>query len=306
MRVVAAQHAEVHRELNHLREALGGVRAPIVLLKGAAYVAAGLPAAQGRVFADVDLMVPKAALADAESALMLAGWLTTHHNAYDQRYYREWMHELPPMEHLHRGTTLDLHHTILPATSRTRVDANALFAAAQPVPGMPGWHVLSPVDMVLHAMTHLFMNDDMAHALRDLSDLDLLMRHFSNSDPGFWTGLVDRAQRLGLARLLAYGVECSRSLLATPVPHACIEACRRHEPSWPLSALMRSIWFASVRSPSPADMPLGGRLAHGALYVRGHYLKMPLPLLIRHLTVKALRLHERAPAPTDGREGAAA
>jgi hypothetical protein len=34
---------------------------------------------------------------------MLAGWAATHHDAYDQRYYRQWMHELPPMQPYARG-----------------------------------------------------------------------------------------------------------------------------------------------------------------------------------------------------------
>ena len=79
------------------RKVLATVDVDLVLLKGAAYLMAGLPAARGRVFSDVDILVPVARLAEVENALMLHGWSTTHHNAYDQRYYRQWMHELPPL-----------------------------------------------------------------------------------------------------------------------------------------------------------------------------------------------------------------
>ena len=108
-----AQEAAVHREFAELRAALAGVGVPVVLLKGAAYLAAGLPAARGRMFSDVDILVPKHALPKVESALMLAGFGTTHLHPYDQRYYRKWCHELPPMTHVKRLTTIDVHHTIL-------------------------------------------------------------------------------------------------------------------------------------------------------------------------------------------------
>ncbi|RXL80730.1 hypothetical protein EO238_31730, partial [Citrobacter sp. AAK_AS5] len=81
----------------------------IVVLKGAAYAMARLPVADGRIFGDVDILVPHETLADVESALMLAGWASIHRDPYDQRYYRMWMHEIPPMRHLHRGTVIDVH-----------------------------------------------------------------------------------------------------------------------------------------------------------------------------------------------------
>src|SRR5688572_7623250 len=90
-----AQEEAVHREVSQVRKALTRIGVEIVLLKGAAYLYAGLPAAQGRVFSDIDFLVPRAALPQVEAALMLHGWATTHHEPYDQRYYREWMHELP-------------------------------------------------------------------------------------------------------------------------------------------------------------------------------------------------------------------
>ncbi|HVF63861.1 MAG TPA: nucleotidyltransferase family protein, partial [Casimicrobiaceae bacterium] len=84
--VARAQAATNAREIEHLRHALADAAREIVLLKGAAYLAARLPAADGRVFGDIDILVPRASLRDVEAALMLAGWATTHHNSYDQRY----------------------------------------------------------------------------------------------------------------------------------------------------------------------------------------------------------------------------
>ena len=47
------------------------------------------------------------------TALMLAGYVTTHLDPYDQRYYRRWRHELPPMQHVKRLTVLDVHHNLV-------------------------------------------------------------------------------------------------------------------------------------------------------------------------------------------------
>ncbi|MBL8326199.1 MAG: nucleotidyltransferase family protein [Rubrivivax sp.] len=303
-RVIDAQRAEVERELGHVARALEGLGAPVIALKGAAYVAAALPPGQARVFSDVDILVPKHALAEAESRLMLHGWLGSHHNAYDQRYYREWMHELPPMQHARRGTTLDVHHNILPETARLKPQGHLLVASAVPAPAHPGWHVLSPTDMVLHSMTHLFMNEETSHALRDLSDLDLLLRHFGRED-AFWTALLERAAALDLRRPLFYGLTQTARVLGTPVPPDVTRHASAGGPALPVRPVMQGLWRRVLRSAHPSAQLPGAGAARFALYVRGHWLRMPPGLLARHLTVKALRLHERQPGgpaspPTNG------
>src|SRR4029077_2269222 len=124
-------------------------------------------------------------LHEVEAALMLHGWFSTHDNAYDQKYYRQWMHELPPLQHNVRMSVLDVHHAILPPTSRLKPDSAKLLSAAQPIARMPGLRVLAPTDMVLHSATHLFHNEDLTHGLRDLADLDSLVRLFG-AQADFW------------------------------------------------------------------------------------------------------------------------
>lgn len=303
-RLMRAQRGEVERELAHIGKALAGLGAPVIVLKGAAYLAAGLPPGASRIFSDVDILVPRAAIAQAESQLMLQGWAGTHDNTYDQRYYREWMHELPPMQHMHRGTALDLHHNILPLTARFKPDARHLVDNAIPVAGWPGLHVLCPADMVLHCATHLFMNEETSHALRDLSDLDLLLRHFGGQ-PDFWSQLLKRAALLDLQRPLHYGVRHATRVLGTPVPAEVAAQAEALSPPAPLRPLMDAIWHRALRCPHPSAAIAGCAAARFALYVRGHWLRMPPGMLARHLTVKALRLHERprvepVTAPTQG------
>ncbi len=290
-RVCAAQLAEVGREARHLDRALADLGAPVILLKGAAYAMAGLPAAQGRVFSDVDILVPKSHLLQAESLLMLHGWMTSETSTYNQHYYREWMHELPPMRHLQRGTTLDVHHTILPETARLKPEAAKLIESALPLAGTRVLHVLSPVDRVLHSMTHLFLNDEMGHALRDLSDLDLLLRDAS-VDQLFWDALVPRAVELNLQRPLHYGLHELQRVLGTPVPTAVSSAAQQWGPGALLSPLMNWIWDQTFSAPAPASRLMAREVATWMLYLRGHWLRMPPFLLVRHLTIKAFGWHE--------------
>ena len=161
-RVVGDRHRRaVEWEVRQIQLALASVGVPVILLKGAAYVAAKLPTADGRLFSDIDIIVPKISLNLVEAALMLHGWAATHHDAYDQHYYRTWMHELPPMQHIRRMTVIDVHHAILPETAALRPDPDKLRSAALPIDGNQNLMVLAPVDMVLHSATHLFHDGEL-------------------------------------------------------------------------------------------------------------------------------------------------
>lgn len=293
-RVLARRHRQgVQWEVRLIRQALAGLDMPLILLKGAAYTLAGLPAAQGRLFSDIDVLVPEERLGEAEAALMLAGWAGTHHDAYDQRYYREWMHELPPMRHLRRASMIDVHHAILPKTAALRPDPALLRAAAVPVPGMPGLHVLAPADMVLHSAVHLFSDGEFNNGLRDLFDIHRLLCHFG-TDRRFWAELLPRARALELERPLFYALRYGVMLLGTPVPEAIQKELAGPSPA--LLALMDGL-FRRVLLPDHASC--GDRfsaLARFLLYLRGNWLRMPPLLLARHLFHKAF-LSPRKPGP---------
>jgi hypothetical protein len=293
--LLSSHRDEVVREIEFIRQALLPLNVRVVLLKGAAYMMAGLPAAQGRLFSDVDILVPRARLDEVEGALMLHGWAGTHETAYDQRYYREWMHELPPMVHMRRSTSLDVHHALAPLTGRWRVASDPLLADAVPLPGHPGMFVLAPVDMVLHSMVHLLLNDDLSHGLRDTSDLDLLLRHFGR-DPSFWTALVARAEQLSLKRALFHGLWCVAAVLGTPVPSTTLAAVADWGPGKLVARVLHACWRRALRSPHRTATDAMTPAAMFVLYVRAHWLRMPPVMLARHLTVKALRLHEKSAA----------
>ena len=253
---------------------------PIILLKGAAYLAADLPPARGRLASDVDIMVSKESLAAVEAALLAAGWQSEKPDPYDQRYYRMWMHELPPLRHRVRRTVLDVHHTILPPISRLRPDPEKLWQAARPV-SLP-FLMLAPADMVLHATAHLFQDSDLDTRLRDLLDIHDLLLWFGR-DSSFWPTLTSRAAALDLGRPLFYALRYSQRLMGTPVP-AGIEA---DLDSVAPPAIVRSLmdWLVPrVLIPSGSVWSVRERShATKLLYIRSHWLRMPPLLLGSHL-----------------------
>lgn len=285
------QDIAVQWEVECISAALRDVEVKVTLLKGAAYVMAGCNAAQGRTFSDVDILVPKEKIGHTESELMIHGWQGGHHDSYDQRYYRRWMHEIPPMRHVRRGTTIDVHHTILPETARVKVDARALLDGVVAVPGYKNLFTLKPTDMVLHSATHLFHEGDLDKGLRDLFDLDSLLREFA-ATPGFFEQLVPRAVSLGLTRPLFYALRYTKAILGTPIPESVYSASKVGRPNWLILFVMDVCYFRALRPVHVSTTSFSSRPARFALYVRSHWVRMPLHLLAYHLARKALAKKE--------------
>lgn len=297
IRVVAARHGRAVRfEVAKIQDALKGLGLPLILLKGAAYAMAGLPPAAGRMFSDVDILVPKQRLGEVEAALMLHGWAGTHQDEYDQRYYRVWMHELPPMQHIQRGNAIDVHHAIVPETARVRPDSAVLRAAAVPISGSDNLWTLAPHDMVLHSAVHLFSEGELQHGLRGLLDIHRLLLHFG-AMPGFWEGLPARAVQLELTRPLFYALRYGKRLLGTAIPPAVLAEVRTAgQPPAHLLALMDSLFLRTLIPPHPSCADRLTPLAQTALYLRGNWLRMPPLMLARHLFHKAFLSRDTAEA----------
>ena len=65
------QAQSVRYEVASIKKALSDLGIPVVLLKGAAYIMADLPAAPGRLLSDIDILVPKARLEQVSGKAML-------------------------------------------------------------------------------------------------------------------------------------------------------------------------------------------------------------------------------------------
>jgi len=287
MLVAEKQKLAIEWEIQCIQEAIGHTGLPVVLLKGAAYVANDLPPSMGRLFSDVDILVAKAEINRAEQALKLHRWVSEKLDAYDQRYYRKWMHELPPLRHMERQTVIDVHHGILPESGRLRPDPQKMLFNMQPVGNYPNVFTLDAYDMILHNATHLFHEGEFHHGLRDLVDFDSLIRHFCHLQD-FWLTLLDRAQHQQLIDPLFYAVRYAQKLLRTPMPDSFIESLIQQQNS--IHTAMMDFLFMRALFPDHRSCDVWGvGFARWALYIRSHYLRMPLYLLIPHLVRKSIR-----------------
>ncbi|EQB16402.1 nucleotidyltransferase domain-containing protein [Sphingobium lactosutens] len=253
-------------EADRAAAALAPIGVRMVVLKGTAYAAAGLSAGQGRFIGDLDILVPRPAMGQVERALMAAGWEWVKEDAYDDAYYRQWMHELPPMIHVERDRMIDVHHTILPLTARPKPDADALLADAVPA-GENVW-TLSPEDRVIHAAAHMLADGDLQGGLRNLWDIHCLLE---DVDP---VALDRRAVRHGLRRHVAQAQRLAGALYGgggALTPWDRIVRAR---------LLARDGWGRETR-----------KLLVFAFYLRSHWLRMPPLMLARHLWTKWRKGH---------------
>ncbi len=247
-------------EAEMARRALASVDCPVVLLKGTAFVAAGLSAGQGRSIGDLDILVPRRALDAVEAALLDAGWEWVKPDPYDDAYYRRWMHELPPLIHRERDRMIDVHHTILPLTARITPDADALIADSVPLGN--GLRTLSSNGMIVHAAAHLFADGDLAGGLRNLWDIRCLVEQFGAE------GLDADARGHGLHREVARSLRLVEALFGDGEAHGIDRLYLRR-------LIARDDWGRPARP-----------VTRLVFYIRSHWLRMPPAMLARHLWTK--------------------
>ena len=260
-------------EADCARRALAEYPGKVLLMKGTAYVAANLDAGLGRSIGDLDIMVAREDLPVVEAALLDAGWEWVKPDPYDDQYYRDHMHELPPLIHRERDRMIDVHHTILPLTARPTPNAQAILDSAVGLDNE--LHVMAPADMALHSIAHLFADGDLAGGLRNLWDINLLVRQFSETDEHFWTELGVRARIHGLVPEMERALRLAARLYETPVLSLCAGRIRLSDNLYVRRLLARDGYGRET-----------GKLTRFAFYVRSHWLRMPPIMLARHLWTK--------------------
>ena len=110
---------------------------------------------------------------------------------------------------------------------------------------------------------------------------------------------MPRAQVLGLTRPLYYAVRFCTRLLNTPVPEPVVVAADVGRPNAVVASLMDVCYARALRPLHPSSASFGNWLARFALYVRSHWIRMPVHLLTYHLGRKAfIRPKPPEPAPT--------
>ncbi len=245
---------------------------PLVLLKGCAYLACADDNAAGRFFSDIDVLVRRHELPAVEADLMSVGWKPSRVDDYDLAYYRNWMHEVPPMKHVRRHTVIDLHHAINPPVSRFFVHPEQLLERIVEV--RPGIFVLAATDRVIHCALHLLQEGEPKKLMRDLYDLHLLLRQHHGSAAGM-EQLRHRAVELKVDTLIEAAIGAAHALFA-------VEPRLGERSGWLQACVDRAAREAN------GNTTVAGEMAGTAVLAYSHWLKMPMHLLVPHLVRKSL------------------
>lgn len=284
MRVYSDRQArQVRYECRLINDRLVSEGIRPVFLKGAGYTLRGSRNGLGRIYSDIDVLVDRGSIEQAQAALRRDAWYSPPITDYDERYYRKWAHEVPPMKHLLRRTVIDLHHNIVPPISGRAPDIGSLLKGVETT-GEGMW-VLSAPAATLHSLVHLFSNEDLSSGFRDLVDLYLLLEEYG--DEHFWRELLALAEETGFVQELAFGVILLEMVLGYRVVEYARTELREPLASTSGSFVVKHVFRPALRPHHP--LVCGGRenLAIQLAYVRGHWIKMPLPVLAGHLAVKA-------------------
>jgi Uncharacterised nucleotidyltransferase len=296
----------------------------VVLMKGTAYVAAGLSAGEGRHIGDLDIMVARDDLPQVEALLLeKGGWEWVKEDAYDDAYYRDHMHELPPLIHKDRDRMIDVHHTILPLTAGPRPDAEAMLREAiylpsrlrveGPVPrtgprgstgpgeglsklpnvsdpsltppanGRGTIAALSPHDMIIHCAAHLIADGDLAGGLRNLWDMHCLVSEFEGDDERYFLNLTEDAWYHQLGPEVSRAVRLAHALYGTELKHF------NHPSRTDFRPRFSDVFFIRRLTARDGWGRTTRRFTRLAFYIRSHWLRMPPLMLARHLWTKWLK-----------------
>lgn len=261
-------------ELLELEQTFADVSYPCLLVKGAAYRVAGYHFAQGRIFSDIDILVPPSHFEDARLKLQNAGYLEFACSEYDQNYYRRWSHQNPPLTHYIRGAGIDLHHHIFPVSSKENISVEPLISNATALSGSVFSTPSGPY-LFVHAAVHLFYQDESHKLVKDLVDLWQLYQEIRQQHD--LSALVDAAQQTNTQAAVFYALDTLQWLFNVEIdPHSLQGLTKYASPG--LRPLLRTMLSGHRVSRS---------IAHQIWFIRGHLLKMGPFTLSYHLIAKS-------------------
>jgi hypothetical protein len=276
------QALQVHHESKKIKLTLGKFAIDPIYLKGASYTLRQSNNSLGRIYSDIDVLVQKDEIEDAQTALNQSGWHSNKITDYDKKYYREWAHEIPPMAHIERGTTIDLHHNLIPPISGRAPNINLFTKDVEKT--SDGYLVLYPPATFLHSLVHLCNNEEFGNGFRDLVDLFLLAKEFG--DDRFWEQLEQLALETSFTLELYYTLTLLKLFFDGDIPQNTYSRLENKHKSLRSNVVIRLLRSA-LKPHHPLTLSKIDNLHIFILYIRGHWIKMPFHILVKHLSTKA-------------------
>ncbi|WP_170308423.1 nucleotidyltransferase family protein [Alteromonas alba] len=272
------QNDQVFHEGQEIHDVLMAQGVTPVFLKGAAYIVAATNNAPGRLCSDIDLLVKEGALATSETVLLDNFWYHKIITDYDDKYYREYAHEIPPLYHLTRGTVLDLHHNLfLPVSGKAPPLEEFWLGVRRQECGL---YTLEPAAMFMHSIIHLMLNEEVVYGFRDIVDLKCLAQQYDSD--AFWL----RVEQLAVASHFEKELKVVVTLLnhwfkttySIGQPQGMFQRIK-------VKLLTRTYKYALIPA-HPALHSVRSGLARFMVFVRGHSIKMPFTVLVKHFSIK--------------------
>lgn len=274
------QHQTMVLELLMLEQALAHADYPILLVKGVAYRLHRFGFAAGRVFSDLDLLVPADKIQTTVEKLQAAGFMDSTEHDYDRRYYLEWSHQHPPLRHYTRGSEVDLHHTIFFAKSSVVVDIKRFIANSKPIESSC-FSLPAPADMFVHSCLHLFFQEEHHKIIKDLVDLFELYNSISDKQ-----SIVESASLTNKPEVVAHGLNVLSELFKLQLSEQELLFIEQ-QTSWMSRQSLRYL-ISKLTGGSGYD-----KLAKIWWVARGHLIKMPWYLLLYHSLAKVWYLRQK-------------
>lgn len=268
------QYLTIVRELLELETVFAQCQYPVLLVKGVSYRIAQFPYAQFRLFSDIDVLVTPEHFADAVQRLKLHGYIEQTTSDYERNYYLKWSHQHPPLRHLMRSAEIDLHHTIFFARSRIKVDIDTFVSRAQRVDGSV-FSIPATADMFIHACLHLFYQEENHKIIKDLIDLHCLYKQVANK-----IDIVNSADIVNYKSAIAYGIFVQHLLFNENLSKAELQFVDKY-----CSSLEKK-WVQWLIKSMLSGKSVSKWLSNFAWYMRGHLIKMNLPTLLYHASMK--------------------
>jgi hypothetical protein len=223
----AVQNAVYLRGTRGIAAALTGAGIPVLLLKGVHLCRFVYAEPALRSMADVDLMVPRDRLAEAERIVLALGYGPVPRPDLEE-FCSRWHH----LAKLYKpgAPVLEVHWTIERPVSPFRIDLAGLWSRARPaiLEGVPVL-LLAPEDLLLHVALHgSYHHGFNWSALKGVVDLDVVVaKHGAELD---WDALAERANAWGVSGFIYTALRLATTILHTPVPAPVFDALR-HEPA---------------------------------------------------------------------------
>ncbi len=218
-----------------------------VLLKGSAYLLSGVYSdIASRLLADIDLLVPSAALLSVVDVLRRSGYEEDYRDPFPSLSHHH------PMLRRSNGPGLELHHTLGLGVCPAILSATEMLSNSQPHEFRGArFRLPSPAHLVthqiMHSQVHHHYSERIWPSLRTMYDLSLTASHFG--DAINWSSVQDRFRQNRRSAIFTLHLSIIRDVLGTDVPGVAIKGALTRL-RWHRRKALRS--FPALRCLDPA------------------------------------------------------